>query len=70
MKDNTYGVRLISGSVYIASVNRLMHEGEWTCNVKNSLGSEKMILQLIVTGKIDEVCLMLGVSQLVDSRYG
>ena len=50
VKDHTRGVRLIAGSVYIEAANRLMHEGEWTCHVKNSLGSEKLRLNLVVTG--------------------
>ena len=50
VKDHTRGVRLIAGSVYIEAANRLMHEGEWTCHVQNSLGSEKMRLNLVVTG--------------------
>ena len=50
VKDYTRGVRLIAGSVYIEAANRLMHEGEWTCHVQNSLGSEKMRLNLVVTG--------------------
>ena len=51
VKDNSYGVRLVAGSVFILKASRLMHEGEWTCTVKNSLGSEKIKLNLIVTGK-------------------
>ena len=36
--------------MYIEAANRLMHEGEWTCHVRNSLGSETMRLNLVVTG--------------------
>ena len=55
MNDNSYGVRLVGGSVYIESANRLMHEGEWTCHVYNSIGSEQIKLHLIVTGTFDYV---------------
>ena len=51
VKDNSNGIRMIGGSVYIKSANRLAHEGEWTCHVHNSLGGEKTKLKLILTGK-------------------
>ena len=50
VKDNSDDVRIVGGSVYIKSVNRLTHEGEWTCNVHNALGGEEIKLKLIVTG--------------------
>ena len=50
VKDNSDDVRIVGGSVCIKSANRLTHEGEWTCNVHNSLGGEKQKLKLIVTG--------------------
>ena len=50
VKDNSDDVRIVGGSVYIKSVNRLTHEGEWTCHVHNALGGEKIKLKLIVTG--------------------
>ena len=62
MKDHTRGVRLIAGSVYIAAANRFLHEGEWTCHVQNSLGSEKMRLNLVVTG------MQIRISPLADLR--
>ena len=52
VKDNSYEARLVGGSVFIKSATRLMHEGEWTCHVKNSLGSEKMKLRLVVKGRV------------------
>ena len=50
IKDDSDGLRIVGGSVYIKAANRLIHEGEWTCHVHNSLGGEKMMLKLIVTG--------------------
>ena len=61
IKDNSDDVQIVGGSVYIKSANRLTHEGEWTCNVHNSLGSEKQKLKLIVTGnKIKSILCLLN----------
>ena len=50
--NSEFGIQLVGGSVYIKSANRLMHEGEWTCHVYNSLTmeSEQIKIHLIVTG--------------------
>ena len=50
VKDGSGGVRLYTTSLYIGKVNRLTHEGTWKCVAENSLGSESLMLRLVVTG--------------------
>jgi len=45
-------LRFVGGSLFLPRVDKVYHEGLWTCHAKNELGYDNKTIKLTVTGEI------------------